>query len=460
MKILLVNPPNSGKNIIEEKYGISLIRETFKGEPLSLEVLAGNLREEAVDIFDMKADNTPYEQKLKEFTPDLVGITAMTCEANAALRILKETKAYSPKIVTVAGGIHATINPEFFNQPFVDYVVIGIGKKTLALLVGYLKHENELKEIPGLGVQNNGKFCVSPQKTRQEDLLEEVLPARELVKKYKSAYYLNNFNISIDFVDTAYGCTNRCSFCCLWSITGGKYLAKTPQAVVRDIGFSESFCVRLVDANTFGNSRRAKEIASLIKQNRINKLFVVDARADTIARQPELIGIWKEIGLKAVVVGFEEIEDIGLRGFNKRTTADINTRAINILHENGINIIGDFIVSPEYEETDFDKLSDYVGKHKIELPGFSVLTPLPGTPIYEQFKEQIIIDNLDYYTLTNAVIRTKLSEKRFYQRLGQLYKRFYSQSLPKRLLSRLIFNETAIKTIHSAKKQLRRVFGC
>lgn len=78
MKILLINPPNSGKSIPEKQYGITSIKAIFKGEPLALEVLAGNLYDHDVVILDLKAESAsaPMET-INRFTPDLVGITSV-----------------------------------------------------------------------------------------------------------------------------------------------------------------------------------------------------------------------------------------------------------------------------------------------------------------------------------------------------------------------------------------------
>jgi len=75
MKILLVNPPNSGRSIPEEEYGIKNLKMIFRGEPLALEVLAGNLDGHEVIISDLKAEPDCLEQTLYRFDPDLVGIT-------------------------------------------------------------------------------------------------------------------------------------------------------------------------------------------------------------------------------------------------------------------------------------------------------------------------------------------------------------------------------------------------
>ena len=91
-----------------------------------------------------------------------------------------------------------------------------------------------------------------------------------------------------------------------------------------------------------------------------------------------------------------------------------------------ITIIGDFIVSPDYDEDDFALLDRYVTDHDVDLPMITVMTPLPGTRLHGEMKDKIIIDDLDYYTLTNAVIPTRLEEKRFYENYAALLKKGHS----------------------------------
>ena len=127
MKILLINPPNSGKSIPEERYGIDSMKQIFRGEPLSLEVLAGSLIEHDVKIVDLKVEKNNIKDVAEDFKPDIACITGMTCEANAMLNIASTVKRSLNPIVVV-GGIHASNCPEFFNLPDIDYIAIGLGK--------------------------------------------------------------------------------------------------------------------------------------------------------------------------------------------------------------------------------------------------------------------------------------------------------------------------------------------
>ena len=139
-----------------------------------------------------------------------------------------------------------------------------------------------------------------------------------------------------------------------------------------------------------------------------------------VVRAPHLLKRWQEVGLRAVVIGFEEIEDQALGSMNKANNQANNREAIRILHDLGLTIVGDFIIAPDYTEDQFDRLDEFVREQQIELPMYTVLTPLPGTGLYERMKSGINNHNLDYYTLTNAVVPTRLEEKLFYQRYAAL----------------------------------------
>ena len=220
---------------------------------------------------------------------------------------------------------------------------------------------------------------------------------------------------------SAYGCPHSCSFCAIRAQTGGSALTREASEVVRDMGLlPKTPVIRLVDANTFADVKRARALAEAIIASGLNKHLLADIRSDTVVRHPELLRLWREAGLRAVIIGFEAIDDHRLTAMAKATTARANTEAIAILHGLGIRIVGDFIISPEAEERDFTALSRYLDEHPIDLPMITVMTPLPGTPLHAQWRDRISNHNLDYYTLTNAVVPTRMPEHEFYRAYAEL----------------------------------------
>ncbi len=421
MNILLVNPPNCGRSIPEERYGLTSIKQIFRGEPLALEALAGNLVGHEVRIVDLKAEPAGLEAAANGFRPQLVGITAVTCEANTALRLAGEARdAWGARVAV--GGIHASNDPAFFNRPEVDFVAVGLGKASFAELVADLEAGGAGAAIPGIARTRPGDpLELPPRRLGPADLVEDRPPRYDLVAPYRPQYVLRALGAQVGFVSAAFGCPHACAFCCIAGLTGGRYLPCGIDAIVRDIRLlREVPVVRLVDANTFGAPEHARRLARALREAALGKQFIGDVRADTVVRHPDLLAEWRAAGLRAVVVGFEEVSDEGLARLGKAGDVATYGEAVKILHGLGVTVVGDFIVSPAYREADFERLGRAIEDLGVDLPILSVLTPLPGTPLYAAKKHSIAVHDLDYYTLTNAVLPTALDEETFYRRYAEL----------------------------------------
>ena len=423
MKILLVNPPNCGRSIPEEQYGIDSLKLILRGEPLSLEVLAGNLDEHDVRIIDLKADSGSFRDILADFNPHIVGFTGLTCEANTVLSLASTAKK-TVSATVVVGGVHATNDPLFFNKPDVDYIVVGLGKQSFAELVRAIGSKAGTDTIAGVARTRPGSALSFGERTySRDDLVDEKPPRYDLVVQYRDHYVLPAFGFKLGAVTAASGCPHRCLFCCIEKTTGGRYLTADPAAVVRDIGLLADIpVIRLVDANTFGSASHASELCGKIMEAGLKKNYVADVRSDTVVRHADLFTEWKKAGLRSVIVGFEEIDDGRLGRMGKENTLQMNSEAIRILHDTGITVVGDFIISPDWDEARFREMREYLEENPVDLPMFSVLTPLPGTPLYESLKEKIVVRDLDFYTLTNAVLPTMMDEKAFYENYADLMK--------------------------------------
>ena len=423
MKILLVNPPNCGRSIPEEQYGIDSLKLILRGEPLSLEVLAGNLDDHEVGIVDLKADSEAFRDILSDFSPHVVGFTGLTCEANTILALASTAKEMI-KTTVVVGGVHASNDPHFFNKPDIDYIVVGLGKLSFRELIAAIESESSTETIPGVARTRPGSaLSFAARAYSHDDLVEEKPPRYDLVARYRDHYVLPTLGFRLGAVTAASGCPHRCSFCCIEKTTGGRYLTSSPEAVVRDIGLLGNIpVIRLVDANTFGSTSHARELCQRIVETGLKKNYVADVRSDTVVRNADLFAEWKKAGLRSVIVGFEEIDDGKLGEMGKENTSAMNSEAIKILHDIGITVVGDFIISPDWDELRFQEMRGYLDKNPVDLPMFSILTPLPGTVLYESLKERITIHDLDYYTLTNAVFPTRMDEKVFYENYADLMK--------------------------------------
>lgn len=415
MNILLINPPNCGRSIPEENYGITSIKMIFRGEPLSLETLAGNLYGHAVAIADLKADPLALSADKLPFTPDVVGLTGVTCEANTVLVIAEEMKARFGAAIVV-GGHHASCDPVFFSRSYVDYVVTGLGKLIFRQLIDALEAEKDVNISGILNIRDGKPQPFMPRTYTTADLVDDRPPRYDLVRQHRDTYVMSGVGGKTGFVASAFGCTHHCVFCCIPNMTGNRYLLHSNQAVVRDVrALDEVGTIRLVDANTFGNADLARDLARMLMDAGVSKPLVADVRSDTVVKHPELFELWHRAGLRVAVIGFEEINDQRLSQLNKRNTVQTNIAATRILKDLGIRIVGDFIVSPDYTEAEFGQLQTFIDHSDIDLPIPAILTPIPGTPLHQRMASEILIDNLDYYTFTNAITPTHMAEAQFYQ---------------------------------------------
>ncbi|MBU2567240.1 MAG: B12-binding domain-containing radical SAM protein [Elusimicrobia bacterium] len=419
MKILLIQPPLN-RNLI----GSGVM---YLSEPLALEVVAASVPEHAVRIIDMRLD--PGLQKcLNEFQPDVVGITALTPDVYLACGILKEVKDFRSDIFTVVGGHHATMVPQDFNRGFVDAIVTGEGQQAFVGIVGVLasgRGREGIKLVRGLLIPENGKLHATPEREMPSNLDDFPLPARRLTQEYRQNYFRASWR-PVASLMTSRGCPFRCNFCAVWKHEKGRYRVRSAEKILEEIESLQEPYVSICDDNFLQDIVRADRLYRLIKENGIRKKFKIIARSDVVVKHPGIMEKYREIGTELVLLGIESFRDEELKSFNKRNTVENNDLAINILHKNGITVIAQFIIKPEYTERDFQELGDYVERMGLKHPIFSVLTPLPGTDLYHQRFNDLLTHNYEYYDFIHCVLPTKIERKKFYKCLADLYMRCYT----------------------------------
>ncbi|HET8799519.1 MAG TPA: hypothetical protein VFO89_17665, partial [Thermoanaerobaculia bacterium] len=111
-----------------------------------------------------------------------------------------------------------------------------------------------------------------------------------------------------------------------------------------------------------------------------------------------------------------------LKSVNKKNTADNNNRAIRILQELGVGYTPNFIIDPTWDREDFEKLKRWIDETGAYNSGFSVLTPLPGTDLWDETVDQVQTDDWELYDIAHSVLPTKLPLEDFYREYAGLWK--------------------------------------
>jgi radical SAM superfamily enzyme YgiQ (UPF0313 family) len=414
LRILLVQPNAPG--------GIGF-RMAAMPEPLHLEMTAATVPEHDLRILDMRLDGD-LDAVLHEFEPEMVAVTALTPEVYVARDIVRQVKSFSPEIFTVVGGHHATLLPQDFFVPQVDAVAVGEAELMFRELVQAVSKRRDLQAVPGMVWQRyDGEFIRNARSEADVDLARLSLPRRDLTESYRDEYFFL-FDKPDTSVATSRGCPFHCSFCSVHEFYRGAVTQMPPQRVVSELATIDTEHITFVDDNFLVNSRRENAIADAIQSEGIHKRYSMECRTDSIVRHPELIEKWVEVGLYAVLLGLEGGSDTMLQSVNKSCDIDTNNEAIRILQANGVIIWGAFLVDPDWTEDDFKRLGEYVHQKQITHTQFTILTPLPGTRLYEQRHDELLTDDYSCFDTLHAVLPTRLPRETFYRCFADLYRQY------------------------------------
>ncbi|MGA2329434.1 MAG: radical SAM protein [Bryobacteraceae bacterium] len=408
MKILLIQPPKAPATIGGE--------DVFIYEPLALEYLAAAVAaDHDVRILDLRFPEK-LREVLEQYRPDLVGITAYTVHVNVAKQLFEEIKTWNPEVLTVVGGHHATVMPRDFVSRSIDLVVVGEGVAPFREIVERLEKREGFERIPGVA---DGRGNEPPI---VDDLDAVPFPDRRLTARYRRHYY-SEWMKPLASIRTSKGCPYRCSFCAQWKLAGGRYLRRKPEKVVEELGTIDEEYVFFADDESLVDAVRMQALAERIREAGIKKRYFLYGRSDTIARHPELVELWRSIGLERVFVGFEFFRDEDLAYIRKGSTSSDNEKAARVLADLGIEVYASFIVRPEFKKEDFAAFGPYCRKLKLRYATFAVLTPLPGTDLYEEVQDRLITRNYDLVDFIHTLLPTALPLEEFYEELYRLYTR-------------------------------------
>jgi hopanoid C-3 methylase len=420
MKVAFIKPPVGGI------LGLEML--TFV-EPLGPICVAACLEQDGHEclVVDLRIDG---EEKgladCRKFDPDMVGLQCnFTTERNRTIRLAQRIKREMPKALVVVGGHDASRDPDWFRHEAVDFIAIGDGEEVMPPLCNALSSGGDLKSIRGLEMRNSDSERESWLYTGHVDARPNLdlypKPARHLIERYADHYYIN-FHKPLALMETARGCPFKCNFCSVWKFHESTFREKSPQRVVEELRDISAHAIFITDDIFWMNVKRGEEMARQIKAAGIKKFFTVQTRTDIICKFPHLIEMWKDCGKLAIFLGLESVTDEGLKAVNKKNTADNNIQAIKILKELGVGFTPNFIVDPAWDRDDFKRLRDWIDAMGAYNSGFSILTPLPGTDLWDSAKTQVTTHQWEMYDIVHTVLPTKLPLDEFYTEYSRLWR--------------------------------------
>lgn len=419
MKILFIKPPFN-------KY--VFVRHFSVCEPLEFEMLAAVVSDiHDVRIVDLRVDRHGLRVHLEEYEPDIVGFTALTMDVNTVRRLAKVVKAHRREIVTCVGGEHASLRPEDFETPEMDFIFQYDAVSTFPLL---------LQEIGRLRRTHGSKVVLHEHLHRRQhniltndDLRTAPRPRRDLCQQYLPRYTFGCAN-PVSLIQTTAGCPFQCIYCSI-PARFVRYVKRPIDAILDDMAATQSTDLLSIDANALHDVTASIVLYKEIARANLGKRLMISCRTDTVVRHPEMLEVLRLAGVSVIAFGIETLDDKRLHDYQKHNTAENNRWAVRLAHEHGLLVRGNFIIDQQFTRDDFRRLANDVLQAEIEFPTFQILTPLPGTKFFEETKGQILTNDHDYFDLSHSVLPTKLPFEEFHEEFKKLFRICYG---PRRLL--------------------------
>lgn len=336
-------------------------------------------------------------------TPDLVGITVNVDTSKRAYAIASHYRKRN--IPVVLGGIHPSANPHEAGQ-YCDAVCIG-----------------EAETLWHKILQDTQANTLQPRyfNSQTTDLALTPLPKWDILDA--SDYLYTNV------MCTSRGCPFRCEFCYNSCNYAQRSFRNRPIAnVIEEIESFRTRQVMFIDDNFIGNPQWTREFMKTITPM---KLIWHAAVSTNIINHPDLLDAMANAGCRSLFIGFESINHRSILSVNKlQNHCDQYDRMIRMLHDRRIMVNASMVfgLDSDTPQTFPDTLEWLVG-NKVETMTSHILTPYPGTKLFERFKAEGRIFDTDWshYNTAHVVYQPKnMSPEELYNGYRWLYRQFYS----------------------------------
>ncbi|MFX1346614.1 MAG: B12-binding domain-containing radical SAM protein, partial [Promethearchaeota archaeon] len=350
-KLVLINPVN------KDVAGLT-INPSSTFPPLGLGIIAALTPNNFnIKLIDENFENFEYEDT------DLVGITAFTSVANRAYEIASLYR--NNNIPVIMGGIHASMVPEEALE-YVDSVVVGEAESIWTTVINDFLNNNLQRKYEGVHL----------------NLENTVIPDRQL---YSNKYLFGT-------LQTSRGCPMDCYFCSVSAFNGRKYRQRPYEEVIDEMEQMPQNMIFFVDDNILGYGKKAEERAiNLFKgmvERKLNKTWFCQASLN-FGSNEEVIKWAAKAGCKMVFLGLESADPEELKVMDKKLNLQLEyERAFKNINKYKIAVLGAFIFGSDAEtvESMFRKVK-YILKNRIDVIQTTILTPLPGTRLFKELRE-------------------------------------------------------------------------
>jgi len=436
-KVLFVEPPKDYWFVMGEylppPYGILQLAAFLENKMKDVEI-------EVVDCQAMALDWKGLEKRIESFNPDIVASSGFaTCNAYVTARTLETAKKLKPDVLTVTGGQHFTVMAQESLEayPEIDVIVRGEGEETLLELVKAVKEKTNFSRIKGISFRHGQEIRHNPSRPLMENLDELPFPGYHFVEDYVHRYHFTMMagrKARYGMIEASRGCPHRCTFCSQWKHWQGTWRHKSMKRVAEEIEFLyknyESKLLWLTDDN-FGLGKQMNDLCDeLIKRGFSDEITCfMQARCDDIVKNQNLLPKMSKAGINWLLLGVESHSKTTLDSFHKGTKPEDAKTAIKLLKQNGIFSQATCIIGERKDSAEsITDLKEFVSSLDPDIAIFMILTPFPGTELYEEAKRNGWIEDWNWanYDMVHAIMPTEtLTREQVQHELYKCYRGFF-----------------------------------
>jgi anaerobic magnesium-protoporphyrin IX monomethyl ester cyclase len=436
-KVLFVEPPKDYWFVMGEylppPYGILQLAAFLENKMKDVEI-------EVIDCQAMALDWKGLEKHIESFNPDIVASSGFaTCNAYVTARTLETAKKLKPEVLTVTGGQHFTVTAQESLEayPEIDVIIRGEGEETLVELVRAVNEKSNFSGIKGISFRHGQEILHNPSRPLMESLDELPFPGYHFVEDYAHRYHFTMMagrKARYGMIEASRGCPNRCTFCSQWKHWQGTWRHKSVKRIAEEMEFLYknygSKLLWLTDDN-FGLGKRMNDLCDeLIKRGFSEDITCfMQARCDDIVKNQSLLPKMNKAGINWLLLGLESHSKSTLDSFHKGTKPEDNATAIKLLKQNGIFSQATCIIGEHKDSAEsIAALIEFVSNLDPDLAIFMILTPFPGTELYEEAKRNGWIEDWNWanYDMIHAIMPTEsLTVEQVQQELYHCYSSFF-----------------------------------
>jgi len=239
----------------------------------------------------------------------------------------------------------------------------------------------------------------------------------------------NHEKMTIWPIMTSRGCPYHCNFCSVTKMFGRNYRIQSIQRVLEEISQLKKKWIFFVDDNFAAIPSRTHKLLDQIIKYRFNRYWSAQIRTDA-AKDIELVKKMYRAGCRIVFIGLESINQASLENMKKRQDTKDIIQSIKVFQNNGIQVHGMFILGNDPENKDiFLSTPKFCMQNALSYVQYSILTPLPGTDIYDEFERdgRLLHKNWSFYDGLHVVFKPRnMSPLELQQGMLNCFRSFYS----------------------------------